>query len=59
MGKTALATNIAYREAQVFCGRKIVCTFSLEMSSEQLSTRILSEQAKLSLLEEGRLQKKR
>ena len=51
MGKTALATNIAYNAAQsksFKARRKIFCCFfSLEMSSEQLSTRILSEQAKI------------
>jgi replicative DNA helicase len=50
MGKTALATNIAFnvarahREAQGKDGT-IVGFFSLEMSAEQLSMRILSEQA--------------
>ena len=50
MGKTALATNIAYHAAQTLMGRQeksSVAFFSLEMSSEQLSTRILSEQAKI------------
>jgi len=50
MGKTALATNIAYHAAQNIMGRQeksSVAFFSLEMSSEQLSTRILSEQAKI------------
>ena len=50
MGKTALATNIAYNAAQHFIKRQedtSVAFFSLEMSSEQLSTRILSEQAKI------------
>ena len=50
MGKTALATNIAF-----FAAKKIqeenkktsVAFFSLEMSSEQLSTRILAEQSKI------------
>ena len=49
MGKTALATNIAYNAAQNILKRQEKssgCFFSLEMSSEQLSTRILSEQAK-------------
>ena len=48
MGKTALATNIAYNVAQNIYSRQeksSVAFFSLEMSSEQLSTRILSEQA--------------
>tara|TARA_B110001452_G_scaffold267391_1_gene277106 strand:+ start:1126 stop:2556 length:1431 start_codon:yes stop_codon:yes gene_type:complete len=50
MGKTALATNIAYNAAQHFIKKQedtSVAFFSLEMSSEQLSTRILSEQAKI------------
>ena len=49
MGKTALATNIAYNAAYNIMKReeKSSITFSLEMSSEQLSTRILSEQAKI------------
>ncbi len=50
MGKTALATNIAYHAAQVIMNKQeksSVAFFSLEMSSEQLSTRILSEQAKI------------
>ncbi len=50
MGKTALATNIAYNASQnIFKkGEKSsVAFFSLEMSSEQLSTRILSEQARI------------
>jgi len=50
MGKTALATNIAYHAAQTLVSRQeksSIAFFSLEMSSEQLSTRILSEQAKI------------
>ena len=50
MGKTALATNIAFNAAQNINNREektSVAFFSLEMSSEQLSTRILSEQAKI------------
>ena len=50
MGKTALATNIAYNASQHISKRQeksSVAFFSLEMSSEQLSTRILSEQAKI------------
>ena len=50
MGKTALATNIAYNAAQHLVQRQeksSVAFFSLEMSSEQLSTRILSEQARI------------
>jgi replicative DNA helicase len=51
MGKTALATNIAYYAAKHMQDNNekgSVAFFSLEMSSEQLSTRILSEQAKIS-----------
>ena len=57
MGKTALATNIAYNVAKAFTpgdvradGRQetmnggIVGFFSLEMSAEQLATRIIAEQ---------------
>ena len=50
MGKTALATNIAYNAAQHILARQeksSIAFFSLEMSSEQLSTRILSEQARI------------
>ncbi len=59
MGKTALATNIAYHIAASYAGetqpdgRKktidggIVGFFSLEMSAEQLATRIISEQAQI------------
>ena len=50
MGKTALATNIAYNASQSILDKKeksSVAFFSLEMSSEQLSTRILSEQARI------------
>ena len=49
MGKTALATNIAFNAAQHILKKqeKSSVAFSLEMSSEQLSTRILSEQAKI------------
>ncbi len=50
MGKTSLATNIAFNAAKHIQdnGRKSsVAFFSLEMSSEQLSTRILSEQARI------------
>ena len=51
MGKTSLATNIAFNAASNIqdSGKKSsVAFFSLEMSSEQLSTRILSEQAQIS-----------
>jgi len=50
MGKTALATNIAFYAAKNIekKGHKsTVAFFSLEMSSEQLSTRILSEQSRI------------
>ena len=51
MGKTALATNIAFNAAQKLqdSGKEkaSVAFFSLEMSSEQLSTRILAEQSKI------------
>src|SRR6476661_9883346 len=57
MGKTALATNIAYNIAKAYAGEKqpdgtvrtvdggIVGFFSLEMSAEQLATRIIAEQS--------------
>ena len=51
MGKTSLATNIAFNAAKHIqdSGKKSsIAFFSLEMSSEQLSTRILSEQARIS-----------
>ncbi|MBN9580584.1 MAG: replicative DNA helicase [Afipia sp.] len=60
MGKTALATNIAYNVARNWHGEVqadgqmksvsggIVGFFSLEMSSEQLATRILSERTGIS-----------
>jgi replicative DNA helicase len=60
MGKTALATNIAYNIAKKYETEKqadgtlkvinggVVGFFSLEMSAEQLATRILSEQAEIS-----------
>ena len=60
MGKTALGTNIAFNVAKNFnekvdeLGNKKlidggkVAFFSLEMSSEQLATRILAEQTKIS-----------
>ena len=56
MGKTALATNIAYNVAKAWAGEMradghmhtvnggIVGFFSLEMSAEQLATRIIAEQ---------------
>ena len=50
MGKTALATNIAFNAAKNFQekgDKTSVAFFSLEMSSEQLSTRILAEQSRI------------
>ena len=50
MGKTALATNIAFHAAKNIQEKGLkssVAFFSLEMSSEQLSTRILSEQSRI------------
>ena len=59
MGKTALGTNIAFNAAKKFkeeedeFGNKIivdggkVAFFSLEMSSEQLATRVLAEQSNI------------
>jgi replicative DNA helicase len=60
MGKTALATNIAYNVAKAYHGEVqpdgtmksvnggIVGFFSCEMSAEQLATRILAEQTSIS-----------
>ena len=60
MGKTSLATNIAFRVASAYKSATeadgrirtvnggIVGFFSLEMSAEQLATRILAEQAEIS-----------
>lgn len=57
MGKTSLATNIAFNMAKAYQGEKqqdgsiktvngaIVGFFSLEMSADQLATRIIAEQA--------------
>ena len=50
MGKTALATNIAFHASKNIQNKGLkssVAFFSLEMSSEQLSTRILSEQSRI------------
>ncbi|USO00949.1 MAG: replicative DNA helicase [Alphaproteobacteria bacterium] len=44
MGKTALATNIAFQAAQ---RKKRVAFFSLEMSAEQLALRILGSESKI------------
>ena len=53
MGKTALATNIAFNAARRYAesgGKEgaIVGFFSLEMSSDQLATRILADQSGIS-----------
>ncbi|MEM6461965.1 MAG: replicative DNA helicase [Pseudomonadota bacterium] len=60
MGKTALATNIAYNIAKAYqpevqadgsakaINGGVVGFYSLEMSSEQLATRIISEQTEIS-----------
>lgn len=61
MGKTALATKIAFGAAQALVNeaeaeaegaaatpRQAVVVFSLEMSSEQLATRLLAEEARIS-----------
>jgi len=60
MGKTSLATNIAFNAAKAYVagvgpdGRKIaedgavIGFFSLEMSAEQLATRILAEESEVS-----------
>jgi replicative DNA helicase len=60
MGKTALATNIAFNVAKAYKTQMgaggieevtdgaVIGFFSLEMSAEQLATRIISEQAQLS-----------
>jgi replicative DNA helicase len=76
MGKTALATNIAYNIAKNYKAElqsdgtmkvmdgAVVGFFSLEMSAEQLATRILSEQAEVGsekirrgLIDEGQFRK--
>ncbi len=52
MGKTTLATNIAFNAASAFLNNKTngapVAFFSLEMSAEQLAARILSSEAGVS-----------
>ncbi|MBO7405812.1 MAG: replicative DNA helicase [Clostridia bacterium] len=45
MGKTAFAMNVAAEAA--FKTGKTVCVFSLEMSAEQLATRMLSSEAQI------------
>ena len=46
MGKTALVTNMAFNAAKKAGGK--IAFFSLEMASEQLATRMLSEQSGIS-----------
>lgn len=53
MGKTSLATNIAYNAARAWVDSEgsegaVVGFFSLEMSGEQLASRIISEQTEIS-----------
>jgi replicative DNA helicase len=60
MGKTSLATNIAYHVARAYRAEHrpdgtvqvldggVVAFFSLEMSAEQLATRIIAEQSSIS-----------
>ena len=53
MGKTALATNIAFKMANINSfedkdKKNVIGFFSLEMSSEQLATRILAEDTSIS-----------
>jgi replicative DNA helicase len=70
MGKTALATNIAFHVARNYtfeesAGKRktktggVVAFFSLEMSAEQLATRLLSEYARISSsdIRKGEIQK--
>jgi len=50
MGKTALATNIAFNAAKYFSqedDKGSVVMFSLEMSAEQIGLRILAEQSRI------------
>ncbi len=52
MGKTALATNMAFNAAHAWAQKEgqegaAVAFFSLEMSSEQLATRLLGEQSRV------------
>jgi replicative DNA helicase len=69
MGKTSLATNIAYNVARSYKPEHnpdgtvtvkdggVVAFFSLEMSAEQLATRIISEQAEIpsEMIRRGRI----
>ena len=56
MGKTSFAMNIASNTAK-YHPEKAVCTFSLEMSKEQLVTRMLSSEGRLpsEVMKTGRL----
>ena len=70
MGKTALATNIAFHVAKAYKAEHqtdgttrvtdgaVVAFFSLEMSAEQLATRILSEQTEIpsEMVRRGKIQ---
>ena len=50
MGKTALATNIAFNAAKYYSNQEekgSVVMFSLEMSAEQIGLRILAEQSRI------------
>ena len=50
MGKTALATNIAFNAAVAALEKRegaVVAFFSLEMSSEQLASRLLAQESKV------------
>jgi len=65
MGKTALATNIAFHAARDWMrsegqGGARVAFFSLEMSAEQLATRILAEQSEVfsSKIRQGRIEER-
>jgi replicative DNA helicase len=70
MGKTALATNIAFHVAKAYRAEHqtdgttrvtngaVVAFFSLEMSAEQLATRILAEQTEIpsEMIRRGKIQ---
>jgi replicative DNA helicase len=65
MGKTALATNMAFHAAREWVrsegnGGARVAFFSLEMAAEQLATRIMAEQAKVSAsrIRRGRIEER-
>ena len=71
MGKTALATNIAYNVARSWLGEiradghlatvngGIVGFFSLEMSAEQLATRIVASRREFHLTKSGAVSQRR